>query len=423
MRNIILVTLESVRADHCSFLGYKKKTTPTLEKIAKEGVCFENAYAAGHATPISMIGTFTGNLMTEYLNCDYSQKKFTENIRLNLKKRKTLAENLSERGYTTGAFNPSTFASRYFGFNKGFQFFEDFLFNENLVDKLTKGGKFIYLVRNVRDLLTKQGAFKTWESFYKDLLNWIKNVKQPFFLWIFLLDTHLPYLTPAKYRKWTNFFNMYYYNWKLFRVLFKKGVNFSEKEREKLINAYDNSIFYADKFFERLLSDVIEYDPVIIVHSDHGESFGERGMYGHEFASLYEENIHVPLIIWNGDEKGKIKRPVSMLDLYQTIIELADGKSLSQTPLIEDSDKLIFSKAISWRDGCRLISVRIGEWKYIGWKDRGELYNLEEDPKETQNLINTYPSLAKEMKKVVNQKIKHEEEERKIYKKIQKVKL
>ncbi len=414
-RNIILVTLESTRADHCSFMGYRRNTTPTLGKMAKEGVCFNNAYSPGPRTPISMVGTFTGELLTEYVDVNNLEENWVKNIRLNLKKKKTLAQSLSEMGYTTGAFNPSTYASSYYGFDKGFQFFEDFLFSEELFEKLViKGGGLTVFIRNVRDLLMKQGAFKTWESFYHDILEWVKSAKRPFFLWIFLLDTHLPFFTPRKYRKWINWLDMYYYNWKLYKVLFERNVKLPDKVERKIIDAYDTSIYYADRFFESLINDTADYNPLIIVNSDHGEAFGERGVYGHNYPYLYEENTHVPLIIWNGGTSGQVQKPVSMLDLYETVLDLAKGSDLDETALMNNNDKWVLSKGVCWRDGNKFLSVGRGKWKYIDKNNDCELYNLEKDPNELDNLASKYPNLTEEMMKVVEGYVRKEAEKKKI---------
>ena len=425
-RNIILVTLESVRADHCSFMGYNRDTTPTLDRMVRKGVCFEKAYAPGPRTPTSIIGVFTGELMSEYIECN-SEKNRIKNIRLNLRKRKTLAESLLERGYSTGAFNPSTYASRYFGFEKGFSFFEDFLFNESIVKKLfVKGGHITFLLRNIREFLLRQGAFKVWESYYDNILNWMDKTTKPFFLWVFLLDTHFPYMTPRKYRKWTNIFDMYYLNWKLYKVLFENNIEFSEKQRKKIINAYDNSIYYADNFLKNLIKDVTDHDPIIIVHSDHGEAFGERGMYGHSYPYLYEENIHVPLVIWNADIKEKIRKPTSLLNLYLTIIGLADGKYLNELPLIRNDNKVVLSKdigwkpakGINWKGPDKSYAIIMGKWKYIRMiynnNIKEELYDLGSDPNEQNNLINEHPKLLKEMRKIVDARVNYEIEEKKI---------
>ena len=412
-RNIVLITLDSVRADHCSFMGYHRNTTPTLDKMARKGLYFENAIAAEVGTPFSMLTIFTG----EYSGVDLST---TNPIpwRETIKKRKTLAQVLSEKGYTTGAFNPNAFASSYFGFNKGFNYFEDFLSkrkNRRLIKKLyakifdimaKKGRKGIfYTLRNFLMFLCKEEIFKSWESYYDSILNWINKSPEPFFLWILVIDTHHPYLAPRKFRKYSNFFTMWYSNYKLYKVKWEDKL--SPREREWLINAYDDSIRYIDAFIERLWNDLKDLDPIFIIHADHGEGFCEHGFYGHK-PYLYEELIHVPLIIYNADIKGKIKKPVSLLGLAPTILELiGEENEFPSKSFLNYESGWVLSQVI---DGEKIkVAVRTMEWKFItGQREKDELYNLKKDPYEQKNVVDEHPDLAKEMRKIAEIHIKHQ---------------
>ncbi|KXB07497.1 hypothetical protein AKJ52_00100 [candidate division MSBL1 archaeon SCGC-AAA382C18] len=399
MRNIVMVTLESTRADHCGFLGYDRDTTPNMGKMAGEGVCFENAYSPAPRTLSSMISTFTGEPITQYIPCN-SEVDFGKNGRMNLERKKTLAEALSERGYTTGAFNPSAYASSYFGFDKGFDHFQDFMFEEGFFDKYVRGGRLNEILRHIRNLIKKEEAFKTWDTYYDEILDWVENVEEPFFLWIFLLDTHFPYLTPGGHRKWTNFLDSYLTTWKLYRCIGEKSVEFSEGDKEKVIGSYDSSIRYADRFLGRVRENLKGLDPVFIVNADHGEAFFERGVFGHFFPYLYEENIRVPWIIYNVDREEDVQKPVSMLDLYPTVMNLSDSNSSSLTLPGEDGGGVV-TKDISFREGEQRVGVRLGRWKYIvGQEGSEELYDLENDPNEEKNKAEKNPKLVKEISKI-----------------------
>ena len=422
MRNIVLITLDSVRADHCSFMGYHRKTTPTLDWMARKGLYFKNAITSGVGTPTSMVGVFTG----DYSYIDSEETKF-EPWRCELAQRRTLAQVLLENGYSTGAIHPNVFVSHYYGFNKGFVYFYDFLSeNKNMLSRLTmkfrrfSRGK-LSILRNLINLMQKEEVFKPWESYYDLIIDWVERAEKPFFLWVLLLDTHHPYIAPKKFRKGSFLDNVDLIlfsrrgqkaNWKL---------NLSEKERRKLIDAYDDSIFYADSFIKKLWGDLKSDDPIFIVHADHGEGFGEHGFYSHP-PYLYEEFIHVPLIIYNADIKGKIEAPVSLLGIAPTILELI-GK---QNEFIFES---ILRVRKSWviskvfKGGKRRLAVRMKNWKFIvGQKDVEELYYLKQDPYEQENLINKHPELAKEMKEIAKIHIKYEMITTKICDKISKIK-
>jgi len=403
-------------------MGYHRKTTPTLDWMARKGLYFKNAITSGVGTPTSMVGVFTG----DYSYIDSEETKF-EPWRCELAQRRTLAQVLLENGYSTGAIHPNVFVSHYYGFNKGFVYFYDFLSeNKNMLSRLTmkfrrfSRGK-LSILRNLINLMQKEEVFKPWESYYDLIIDWVERAEKPFFLWVLLLDTHHPYIAPKKFRKGSFLDNVDLIlfsrrgqkaNWKL---------NLSEKERRKLIDAYDDSIFYADSFIKKLWGDLKSDDPIFIVHADHGEGFGEHGFYSHP-PYLYEEFIHVPLIIYNADIKGKIEAPVSLLGIAPTILELI-GK---QNEFIFES---ILRVRKSWviskvfKGGKRRLAVRMKNWKFIvGQKDVEELYYLKQDPYEQENLINKHPELAKEMKEIAKIHIKYEMITTKICDKISKIK-
>ena len=418
MRNIVLVTLDSVRADHCSFMGYHRETTPTLDKMARKGLVFENAIAAGVGTPASMMGAFTG-LFAPLID-EVNPKIW----RLEFDRRKTLAQVLSKLGYSTGAVVPNTFASSYFGFNRGFQYFQDFLggktkFYERIFERVfRKNGKTAFFIRNLMNFVLKREVFTPWEKYYEEITDWVEKTKEPFFLWILLMDTHFPYLAPRKFRKWSSFLSMYCSNWKLQSVNFENRL--TERERQKLIDAYDDSIRYADEFVKRLIKDLKDYDPIYIIHSDHGEGFGEHGFYMHGFirnkaVCLYEELIHIPLIIYNADIMGRIEEPASLLGLSPTILEIIDkNNEFPSKSFLRSGNEWVMVRAVE--NGRIKIAIRMKNWKFItGQKDVDELYNLKSDPQEQENVINEYPDLAKEMRRIVKFHVKQELEKRRIH--------
>jgi len=178
MRNIVLITWDSVRADHCSCYGYKKETTPFLDKMARNGLKFENAIVSGIPTPVSMAGVFTGK------HCDKVKSK-------------SLAEVLSKNGYITSAFHSNPYASRYFGFNRGFDYFKDYVWKDEdgyrseysskwriLIVNLLKKLKFVNVNRirfyyNILSIFIKikneYAVGLNMSIFYDDILKWIMN--------------------------------------------------------------------------------------------------------------------------------------------------------------------------------------------------------------------------------------------------------
>ena len=136
MRNVVLITWDSVRADHYSCYGYRKKTTPFLDRLAEKGIKFENAIVSGVPTPISMGGIFTGRYF------EFGQKVTT-----------TIAKILGYKGYRTAAFHTNPFVSRYYGFNKGFDVFKDGIYdqeNRSKIKRIKFIDKFINYVNAIK---------------------------------------------------------------------------------------------------------------------------------------------------------------------------------------------------------------------------------------------------------------------------------
>ena len=403
MRNIVLITWDSVRADHCSCYGYNKKTTPFLDKLARRGLRFENAIVSGVPTPVSMAGIFTSK--------HNSEGKI---------KSKTLAEVLSRNGYMTAAFHSNPYASRYFGFNRGFKYFKDYVWKDEegyrsgysgkwrtLAVNFLKKLKLININRarfyyNILCILIKNeyAVGLNLDKFYDDILNFInKNEDKPFFLWILLIETHFPY-APSNWSRWKKAKSMFIYD-KYYRfggVQKKIKLELKDKELKLILDAYDYCIRDADQWTERLWKDLKDADPILIVHADHGDAFGEHGFFGHP-PEHYEYLIRVPLIIYNADVKGVVKEPISLLRLAPTICKLAGVKNEFPQPSLLDNVEytppIVENK---FKQGLR-ITVRDEKWKLIVNPDReDELYNIKKDPMEQNNLIDDEIDIAKELR-------------------------
>ena len=393
-RNIILITLDSLRADHCSFIGYPRRTTPTIDKMAKNGLYFENAIAAQLPTPLSMFNVFTAEYYIDF------GKPLHVGIKEQFCGKKTLAELLSKMRYTTIAINKNPYIPSSYGYGKGFSVIGEY--TESKMHRLLY--KFFKINRSLADLILGTGISSNWERQFSDIIKILKEVKRPYFLWIILLDTHIPYIPPK--RKWSKWFDNYVINYKMSKMGWRGYLN--SEEKQKLINAYDDCISYADQFIDRLMEETDEDDPIFIVHADHGDGFGEHGFYHHP-PMLYEELIHVPLVIYNADVKGKVEDPVSLLGLSPSILELIGvNNQFPSESFLNGGKEWVISKVFD--KGKRKIAVRMKEWKYIeGQKEKGELYNLRKDPTEQENLVNDYPDLVKEFRNIIRNHTKEEE--------------
>lgn len=382
--NIVLVTVDSLRADHCGFMGYDEDTTPTLDRLAEDGLVFENAISPGPSTHESTTAIFTGEYPIDRGSVPLSERSGQEevaqrmrNIRQHMSARESLAERLSEMGYETGAFTSNPWTSRFFDFDHGFDHFEDFMDTDSTSEQyenIFDGGNStpLYLMRLLKSWRDGQNMFKSWEVFYDDIVEWTENAEEPYFLWIFLVDAHMPYLVPKEFQTQSPLLTYPSNMW-----LYLKDKRFAPLVRKPLMRSYDDSIRYVDAFLDELSSDLA--DDLLVVHADHGEGFGEHGRYGH-CPLMYEEFVRVPFVVANGPSRT-IERPVSLRSMPEIITTLANGSTEFELPPVADSRTL---------NGTRL-GVRGRDWKYIRNPDGSdELYDLA-DP--TEQVETTNPEL------------------------------
>jgi len=378
-RNIVLVTVDSLRADHCGFMSYERNTTPALDQLAREGVMFENAIASGVPTIASMTAVMTGEHSLASPEIGFNKQQ-----REQVTSRPTVAEVLSAAGYSTGAFSPNPPASSYFGFNDGFDWFEDFLHGDRGVlerawnrvfHRSIEGGAAATYLRLARNVAKREEVLRPWEDYYERLLRWRASVTEPYFLWVLLLEPHHPWLPPSEYQRWSSRLDKYrsfQHYWEMLNSGWKP--DFDEEVHRRLIDLYDDSIRYGDAFLERLRRDLADDDPVFVVHADHGEEFGEHGRYGHQ-PFLSEELIHVPLVIAGTGESRRVGTPVGLRELAPTIAGIAGvehpftGRNLLD--LGEEKRPWVTSKVFA--DGGRRASVRTHQQKYIRENGCGEL--------------------------------------------------
>ncbi|WIV66821.1 sulfatase [Natrialbaceae archaeon AArc-T1-2] len=353
-RDVVLVTVDSWRADHCGFMGYERNVTPTLDAIATEGLVFENAIAPSPETNGSVPAIFTGAYTNPDLESDAAN--YTERTRRHMKTSRTLPQRFSELGYETAAFTANPWTSRYFGFDRDFDHFEDFM-DENLSSGLVEGGSdkrglASDLLAQLLNWYQGQDMFMAWESFYDDVVDWIDDADSPYFLWLFLVDVHMPYFPPDGYRSRSRLLT-YPANVSLFAGRYESLFH------DVLVDTYDDTIRYTDDFFRRFFADVGD-EPLVAITGDHGEAFGENGVYGHG-PEISEETLHVPFVVANGPT-GTVDRPISLRQLPELLPALAtDG---SYEPFLEPT--------VWARNYDPAILVRGTNWRYE-WRPEGEL--------------------------------------------------
>ncbi|WP_159900238.1 sulfatase-like hydrolase/transferase [Salinirussus salinus] len=407
-RNVVIVTYDSLRADHCGYMGYERDTTPNLDELAEEGVGFTNAISPASRTNPSMAGVFTGEPMVAR-----DRVADPDHARRHLARYGTLAEEVSGRGYTTGAFNPNAYASRHYGFDRGFDHFEDFLFSsdqyQQVFQKHLSDSTLYTLVRNFRNYLRREEAFKTWDRYIDEIEAWCKDQSEPFLLWVFSLDTHFPHLTPRQHREWSSLFEQYYYNWRCNQLIDEMDPDLSEKEVRKIVDIYDDSVRFGDVLLYELQERLAEFDPVYVVFGDHGEAFGERDIYGHFYPSLYEENIHVPLVVSEAvDGIDDHTKPLSLTQVPSIVSQFTGGDDRPEV------GNWAVASDYDGRTDRNLIAVRTEEAKQIvSWQDgqvaREETYDLREATLE-ESPLPIDSSIHETLRPLTQRRYNHEEE-------------
>ncbi len=401
-RNIILITVDDLRADHLGCLGYHRKTSPNIDQVAREGTLFRQAVSNGANTPCSFTSILTSSYaLTNTLGNEIGYRPdwiflSKENI--------TIAEILKSNGYSTAAFHSNPWLSSFFCYNRGFDFFEDsfkgsltesFLLKE--VSLKYKVLEYFRLVKTLYDKMRNRRSRTCVEALNQTAISWLRQrTAEPFFLWLHYMDAHTPLFPPDL--SFLERLTAIRLHWKHTRT----SESFSREELGKLMDFYDREIMHVDQEIGIFLGELEEIgisdeNTYIIIASDHGEQFMDHGRVGH--GVLYDEVLRVPLIFGGPEIKTDtaIDSQVSLLDLSPTIIELLginEVQSFQGTSLLpvmrgeSNKEKGVFSEAIS-RRGRKDLSFRTEKWKYImgfNGEKKSELYNLERDPNETENL-------------------------------------
>jgi arylsulfatase A-like enzyme/cytochrome c-type biogenesis protein CcmH/NrfG len=378
--NVVLITIDTLRADHVGCYGYRQIKTPNIDGLAADGVRFERAFAVVPVTLPSHSSMLTGTYPMLSGMHDFSGNKLSP-------LQPTLASVLKQAGYQTGAVIGAAVLDSRFGLNQGFDFYYDHFefsrLDEANLDEMERPG-------NVVADVALDWLEKDWLA---------KNSQKKFFLWMHLYDPHFPYHPPEPY------------------------------SREYAAQPYDGEIAFADEQVGRLLRFLKEkgiyQNTVIVLCGDHGESLGEHGEKTHGFF-IYNATMHVPLIIRLPEQLPRqlpektvartLADPVSLVDLMPTVLEAVglqvpsqvQGRSLLREirpdPSAPDAqanhERTLYGETFLPRihfDWSELRGSENTKYHFID-APRPELYDLTKDPGETHNLLTEKKAVAEEMR-------------------------
>ena len=371
--NLMVITLDTMRADHIGAYGYQQAETPNIDGLAANGILFENCYTPVPITLPAHSSLFTGKYPPGHQVRGNGTYLLTgEEI--------TLAEKMKEQGFQTYALIASFVLMAKFGLNQGFDFYDDSL--------------------QVNEIVTNFLSEIKADQVYSRFHHWFDNKRNPrekFFAWIHFYDPHLPYDPPEKYKK---------------------------KFGDDTTDHYDGEVAFVDEFVGKIIQDLktaklLEKTLVVIV-GDHGEAFGEHQEFGHSIF-CYQQNLKVPLVFYNprvfsGTRSGlRVKNRVSLIDVMPTILELF-GRGIpgeihgqSFVHLLsghkDKKERTFYIESMHGKEEmgwAPLTGIIHEQYKYISLPEP-ELYDLTTDSSEKHNLFLEKNRLARDLdKKLMN---------------------
>jgi len=381
--NVILITVDTLRADHLGVYGYRRNTSPHLDRFAKEGILFRQAFAHAPSTNPSL-----SSLMTSHYPHETTVLHVFNVLPQGVV---TMAEILKEAGYRTAAIISHFTLRRGSGFEQGFDMYDDQMGDSVPVRHDLSASKLYLRVERVAPKTTR--AALTWLEGHAK--------KQPFFLWVHYDDPHGPYTPPAPYS--TIFVEPSTGGTTRLPIngdgSGKGGIPLPQqlgahRDPAYYIAQYDGEIRFLDDALGVLLQKIQELglfdNTLLIFTADHGEGMGEHNYYFDHPEFLYNGLIQVPLILWvPGFAGGKeVRVPVAHVDVVPTILDIVGIKVSQpfrgQSLLTPREEREVFAEA--YREGSKYALIFKG-MKLIWSGVYYELYDLRNDAAEVANLM------------------------------------
>lgn len=365
--NVLLITLDTTRADRLGCYGYGAAKTLAIDALAAGGVRFANAYCQVPLTLPSHCSILTGRYPAE-LGVHNNGFYFLSPEFV------TLAERLKEDGFRTAAFVSSFTVDSRFGLDQGFEVYND------QFSKLSA-------LKNFRDERNAAEVFAVFSQWLE------KNADKKFFCWVHFFDPHSPYLPPSPFKE------------------------------EFAHNLYDGEMAYMDAHIGKIHS-LLEQKNIldktlIVLAGDHGEAFGEKGEVDHGLF-LYDSTLKVPLIFYakNHLPSGMVVNSrVRLIDIMPTVLDMVELKTDQSSPgrsllpymtgekrgdLVSYLETYAPRETFGWRE---LLGWIEDDWKYIQ-APKPELYNLKSDPREEQNVFHKEEEISRKLERKLSDFLK-----------------
>ncbi|MDS0281736.1 sulfatase [Haloarcula onubensis] len=411
MDNVLLVTIDSLRADHVGYHGYERDVTPNIDEYARQGSRFMNAHAHVGGTRFSFPSILTGVTPDMY----GGHERVSDDQTL-------VSELFHDGGYRTGGFTCNLYVSDEFGYNRGWDAFFDSAPDESTTSKLRKwaktnlDGALLDVLRKGYDYLESSqginvGSYHVPADEMTDMaIEFIEQDNEtPSFVWLHYMDVHHPFLPPAEYqREFRDDVVSDSDAIQLRRKFIEEPENVTDEEYQTFIDLYDAEILFNDAEVGRLMDTVEEQwgdDYVFALTADHGDHFLEHGFFGG--ARLRDVKTHVPLFVEGWDDDGEYDEMVGLADIPVTLADVAGfdipdnyfGHSLRRLVFDGEWDRTaVFG---SYEDGNDELHshIRTAEWNLaVHEHDEDELYHLTEDPGEQENVVGQFPEDEAELR-------------------------
>jgi len=380
MGDLVLISIDTLRADHLSSYGYERETSPFLDARAAEGVRFTDARSPSPWTLPAHTTMLTGLSFPNHLVVEDDARYGGPSP--------FVGQALAHKGFQTGGFVSTLYVSTRFGFDKGFAHFQDFDIHNS---KKNLSGEV-----NAEDVIG-------------EALEWARTTTpgKPIFLFIHLYDVHYGYDPPAPYDtifdRANNEDDLKYRKYSYYK---RNPVD--DEQMAHQVAQYDEEIRYVDAQLERLHNafEAAGRDSTWIVTSDHGEEFNERGSWGHAH-TLYKEQLHVPFIAW-GDRISSprvVTQRVGIEDIAPTLAKWGgtalDVDGIDLRPIMVGGRTPPRSHvAETSRFATHRLSWLEGDWR-LEWDvktGQSELFNVAEDPAERNDVSDAHPERVESLR-------------------------
>jgi arylsulfatase A-like enzyme len=419
--NIVLLTVDTLRTDMVGCYGSNGQFTPNIDRLAANGIRFQWAATGGSWTQAAFPPILTSTYASMYGGC----------LGPLAEARPSPVEILATNGYRTAAFSTSPLLSRRYGYQRGFDTFQElypaepepWLRRVKGGQKLLRSPRFHRFAAMFGQQLRPARLYSSGEVLNDSVCGWLAGVDDPFFAWVHYMDVHWPYHRadhlngPASIAQmWRDLGHMHGANW--------DGVPITDEQRAHYLQLYCAAVQYVDQQIGDLLERLDQMNrldnTVILLVSDHGEEFLERRHWGHFETNLYDEILRVPLLISGANIPAGtvVDQQVSTIDIMPTMLELchcpfpAGMEGQSMIPLWQP-ERGSYERELAigemWRDHRHIVAVRTVEFKYIWdsfFPDKPKLFDLSTDPNELEDLSGRLPQQARYFQDVVDGHLK-----------------